>query len=66
MSTSTTERDSAEMAPAPSLRGVSRRGCPLGRAGEQNRTPVNIGNIVNEIPYSLKFLLEQHTIRGLA
>jgi uncharacterized phiE125 gp8 family phage protein len=32
----------------------------------QNRTPVNIGNIVNEIPYSLKFLIDLHTIRGIA
>ncbi len=32
----------------------------------QNRTPINIGNIVNEISYSLKFLIEIHQIRGIA
>ena len=32
----------------------------------QNRTPVNIGNTVNELPWSLKHLVEMHTIRGLA
>jgi uncharacterized phiE125 gp8 family phage protein len=32
----------------------------------QNRTPVNIGNIVNEIPFSLRFLIELHQIRGIA
>lgn len=32
----------------------------------QNRTPVNVGNIVNELPWSLKHLIEMHTIRGIA
>jgi uncharacterized phiE125 gp8 family phage protein len=32
----------------------------------QNRTPVNIGNIVNEISYSLRFLIELHQIRPIA
>ena len=31
-----------------------------------NRAPINVGNIVNEVPYTLKFLLENLTIRSLA
>lgn len=31
-----------------------------------NRAPINVGNIVNEVPYTLRFLLEQQTIRALA
>lgn len=32
----------------------------------QNRTPVNIGNIVNEIPLSLQALIDMHRIRSVA
>lgn len=32
----------------------------------QNRTPVNVGNIVNELPWSLKHLIEMHQIRTIA
>lgn len=30
----------------------------------ENRQPLNIGNIVNELPYSLKHLLEQNRVGG--
>lgn len=30
----------------------------------ENRTPINIGNIVNELPYSLKAMLESHRVGG--
>jgi uncharacterized phiE125 gp8 family phage protein len=32
----------------------------------QNRTPVNLGNIVNELPWSLQHLIEMHQIRAIA
>lgn len=31
----------------------------------ENRGPVNIGNIVSEIPFTLKTLIEMHTVRTL-
>lgn len=30
----------------------------------ENRGPLNIGNIVNELPYSLKYILESHRVGG--
>ena len=30
----------------------------------ENRAPINIGNIVNEIPYTVKHLLESHRVGG--
>jgi uncharacterized phiE125 gp8 family phage protein len=32
----------------------------------EQRAPVNVGNIVNELPWSLRHLVEMHTIRSLA
>ncbi len=31
-----------------------------------NPLPVNVGNIVNEVPYTLKFLIEHLTVRAIA
>lgn len=32
----------------------------------QNRAPVNIGNIVNELPFGLRMLIEMHQVKSLA
>lgn len=32
----------------------------------ENRAPVNIGNIVNELPYGLRTLIELHQVRSIA